>query len=139
MAHQIEIDYGNYISINIDNIIKLIPKLLPSPYRIKRLRYILVSDDELLKINQDHLKHDFYTDIITFDYSESHLINGEIYISMDRVKENSKGEFIREFIRVVVHGVLHMIGYNDKSEEEKTEMRLMENVWIEKLLVSRET
>jgi len=139
MSHKIEIDYGKYNSINIDEYIALIPGLLPEGFRLKRIRYILVSDDELLSINQKHLHHDFYTDIITFDYSKGHVLNGEIYISMDRVKDNATDDFITEFLRVVSHGVLHMIGYKDKEKEDIEEMRLMENMWIEKMLVSRET
>ena len=83
------------------------------------------SDDYLLEINKKHLNHDYYTDIITFDYSEK-KISGDLLISIDRVKENAKTfsvSFIHELNRVVIHGVLHLCGYNDKTEEEKADAK----------------
>jgi probable rRNA maturation factor len=94
------------------------------------LQYIFCSDEELLKINQQFLKHDEYTDIITFDYSEGKTISGDIYISIDRVFENArdnKVSQIEELHRVLVHGVLHLCGLMDKSKEESTKMRQNEN------------
>jgi probable rRNA maturation factor len=94
------------------------------------LSVVFCSDEFLLKINQNHLNHDTYTDIITFDYSENGLINGEIYISTERVKENA-GRFsvseINELQRVMAHGVLHLCGYGDKSDLETQVMRDKEN------------
>jgi probable rRNA maturation factor len=94
------------------------------------LSFVFCSDEFLLKINQDHLNHDTYTDIITFDYSDNGLISGEIYISTERVKENA-GRFsvseINELQRVMAHGVLHLCGYGDKSEFETQLMRDKEN------------
>jgi probable rRNA maturation factor len=94
------------------------------------LSFVFCSDEFLLKINQDHLNHDTYTDIITFDYSDNGLISGEIYISTERVKENA-GRFsvseINELHRVMAHGVLHLCGYGDKSEFETQLMRDKEN------------
>ena len=139
MNHSIEIDYGNFNSINIDKYLSQIPELLSEGYRIRRLSYLLVSDEELLEVNQKHLQHDFYTDIITFDYSKGFALDGEIFISIDRVKENSKNDFLKELLRVVCHGVLHMMGFNDKSDAEIKLMREMEDMWIDKMLVSRET
>ncbi len=139
MNRRIEIDYGNFISINIDKYAELIPSLLPEQFRVKKLRYILVSDNELLEINLKYLQHDFYTDIITFDYSKGKVLSGEIYISMERVEDNAEGDVLNELLRVVSHGVLHLIGYKDKTDDDKITMRMMENMWIEKMLVSRET
>ena len=102
--------------------------------KINELQYILVSDDYLLQLNKDYLNHDTYTDIITFDYSNTnHDIEGEIYISIDRVKENAleykvASEF--EFSRVVIHGLLHLIGYDDKTPKQKEVMRQKENHYI---------
>ncbi len=103
---------------------------------LTRLNYIFCSDDELLKMNQDSLNHDTYTDIITFDLSEvKGEIIGEIYISTDRVKENAKeysnNNFEQELKRVLVHGALHLIGFNDKSDKEEAIMRNKENEYIE--------
>ena len=79
------------------------------------ISYLFCSDDYLLKINKQFLKHNFYTDIITFDYSEKNKIEGEIFISIDRVKENAitfKQPFQKELMRTIIHGVLHLCGYD---------------------------
>ncbi|MGB5229647.1 MAG: rRNA maturation RNase YbeY [Eudoraea sp.] len=94
------------------------------------LSYIFCSDEYLIKINQKYLGHDTYTDIVTFNYSEEDVISGEIYISVDRVRENAvkfKEDFNKELRRVMAHGVLHLLGYNDKSKNEKEEMRTKED------------
>ena len=97
------------------------------------ISYTFVDDEELLRINKDFLNHDFYTDIITFDEVVDTTINGEIFISLDRIKENSldTGSYQNEFLRVVVHGVLHLIGYDDHSSTEKLLMREKEDNYIE--------
>ena len=93
------------------------------------IRYLFCSDEALLKINQDYLNHDTFTDIITFDYSEDDLISAEIYISTERVKDNAedfKVDVDNELKRVMVHGVLHCCGYGDSTENLKAEMRALE-------------
>jgi len=99
------------------------------------LNYIFMSDEELLKINQQYLNHDTYTDIITFDNSEDEgCIHGDIFISIDRVTENAenfKTEFETELRRVLAHGLLHLCGYKDKSEKEAELMRGMEENALE--------
>lgn len=105
---------------------------------LQRLDYIFCSDDYLLNINQTYLQHDFYTDIITFDLSESNVIAGEIYISTDRVKENArdlKVLFETECLRVIFHGALHLCGYKDKTLKQQTQMRKKENEYIERYLL----
>ena len=98
------------------------------------LTYIFCSDDQLLKINQDFLKHDFYTDIITFDMSSSGAnMEGEIYISVDRVKDNSLlyiTEYNNELHRVIFHGALHLCGYKDKTAQQKILMRELEDKYL---------
>jgi rRNA maturation RNase YbeY len=93
--------------------------------------FLFCSDDYLLQMNRDYLQHDTLTDIITFDLSESKpFISGEIFISLDRVLENSKlfnVEFSEELHRILIHGVLHLIGFKDKSAEESALMRAQEN------------
>ena len=104
-------------------------------YIIQNICYIFMSDDELLKINQMHLQHDDYTDIITFDLSDTEAsIDGEIYISVDRIQENAKNfncSIEDELIRVISHGVLHLMGYKDKSEIDSQKMKDAENNSIE--------
>ena len=102
---------------------------------------VLCSDPYLLVLNKKHLNHDYFTDIITFSYNEENKISGDLFISVDRLKENAKlnaVDFCKEMERVVYHGVLHLCGYNDKSEEEIFVMRAKENYYLE-LNVSRET
>jgi rRNA maturation RNase YbeY len=94
------------------------------------IAYIFSNDEYVLQINQQFLQHDFYTDIITFDYSTNEKIESEIYISIDRVKENAKElntTFKKEICRVIVHGVLHLCGLKDKTKAQQNEMRAAEN------------
>lgn len=94
------------------------------------INYIFCDDEYLLKINQEHLQHDYYTDIISFDYSIGSEINGDMFISVERVQENAIDfdvAFDEELKRVLVHGILHYCGYNDKSEAEELLMRSKED------------
>ena len=94
---------------------------------------IFCSDDYLLSVNKEYLNHDYYTDIITFDYSVDTEISGDLFISIDRVKENSTEfnvPFLNELHRVLVHGVLHLCGYGDKSPDEETLMRSKEDFYL---------
>lgn len=96
---------------------------------VGELNYIFCSDSYLLNINQKYLHHDTFTDIITFDYTEGNAISGDIYISVERVKENKttyQVTFKNELLRVMSHGVLHLLGYKDKNEEDVLKMRLKE-------------
>jgi probable rRNA maturation factor len=97
------------------------------------LNYIFCSDDYLLEINKQYLGHDTYTDIITFDYSDGEAISGDIFISIDRVKENAenfKQPFEKELNRVIIHGVLHLCGYKDKTRPDKAKMREGEDKYL---------
>lgn len=98
--------------------------------KLKSLSFNFRSDEELLQMNKQFLHHNTYTDIITFDYSEEDRLSGEIYISIDRVKENAekfKTEASNELLRVMAHGVLHLCGYKDKSPLQQKKMRAAEN------------
>ena len=98
-----------------------------------QIDYIFCDDEYLLDINIKYLDHDTYTDIITFDYTEEKVIGGDIFISVDRLKENAslfKVDFNDELLRVMSHGVLHLLGYKDKSEEDSDVMRNKENECI---------
>ena len=98
------------------------------------LNYIFCSDNYLLVINREHLNHDYYTDIITFDHSEENKkVESDIFISVDRVKENADSlsiSFHQELSRVMAHGLLHLFGYSDKTSEEKIIMREKEDACI---------
>ena len=100
-------------------------------YKVGELNYIFCSDDYLLEINKQYLDHDYYTDIITFDNSEEDgKLEGDIYVSIDRVKENADHigvSFDIELRRVLVHGLLHLIGFNDSDEDLKQQMRAKED------------
>ncbi|HEY2721102.1 MAG TPA: rRNA maturation RNase YbeY [Chitinophagaceae bacterium] len=101
---------------------------------LDKLSYIFCNDQYLLKINQKYLKHDFYTDIITFDLSESQKSKtGEIYISIDRVKDNASllhEPFQTELHRVIFHGALHLCRYDDKTRKQQSRMRILENHYL---------
>jgi rRNA maturation RNase YbeY len=97
---------------------------------IESIGYVFCDDEFLHGINLEHLEHDTYTDIITFDYGSSDILEGEIYISIDRVRENALDlhqEFEEELRRVMVHGMLHMLGFDDHTAEDKQKMRLLED------------
>ena len=118
---------------NLRDLLNLISK--KKNQRISQLNYVLVDDEALLEINMKHLQHDTYTDIITFDLRDdlSGPVEGEIYISIDRVKENAEVvgvDFENEFIRVVSHGLLHLLGYKDKTAAQAKEMRQEEEACL---------
>jgi len=103
--------------------------------KLSSINYIFCSDKRLLEINQQFLDHDYYTDIITFDLSETNSTVAEIYISIDRVKDNAKNidtSFRSELHRVIFHGALHLCGYKDKSKAEKRVMREKEELYLKK-------
>jgi len=113
----------------VDSVKSAIHKLYPTT-RLKKIDVYGVSDEELLSINKKHLEHDYYTDIITFDYSRGNKISGELYVSLERVEENALAlglSYESELTRVVAHGILHLIGFKDKTEEEEKAMRSKED------------
>jgi rRNA maturation RNase YbeY len=102
--------------------------------KLEQLQYIFCSDDYLLEINKQHLKHNYYTDIITFDLSEKpNSVIGEIYISVDRVRDNAQNyevSFKQELLRVIFHGALHLCGLKDKTEKDQVLMRKAEDKYL---------
>lgn len=101
--------------------------------RIGDISIIFCSDNYILDVNQKYLQHDYFTDIITFDYCEGDRLSGDLFISIDSVKENAQEygvEFDDELNRVMVHGILHLIGYDDHTEEDITVMRKKENYYL---------
>jgi probable rRNA maturation factor len=113
--------------------------ILSNGYELSALNYIFCSDEYLLQINKEHLDHDYYTDIITFDNSEMpEEIESDVFISIDRVKENAQNQdisFMEELHRVMVHGLLHLFGQHDKTEEDKKVMREKEDLCLSLLKI----
>ena len=119
-----------------DNLEKWITKgIRKEKFKVSNINFIFCNDVYLKKINKKHLSHDYNTDIITFDNSvERKTIEGDIFISIDRIKQNSiayKTTFRDELHRVLAHGILHLLGYDDKDESGKIEMRKMEDRWLD--------
>jgi probable rRNA maturation factor len=120
--------------IHNNHIEKLINNLIINELKqLGDITVIFCSDEYLLDMNKQYLNHDYYTDIITFDYVEGDTISGDLFISFDRIKDNSKefvNELIMEIYRVVFHGVLHLVGYKDKKDEEQVLMKEKENYYL---------
>ncbi|WP_321425271.1 rRNA maturation RNase YbeY [uncultured Bacteroides sp.] len=98
--------------------------------KIGEIAYIFCSDEKILEVNREYLQHDYYTDIITFDYCEDNVLSGDIFISLDTVKSNSeqfKTTYDEELHRTIIHGILHLCGINDKGEGEREIMEAAEN------------
>jgi len=101
--------------------------------KIQNLNFLIVGDKRMIHFNKTYLNHDYSTDIITFDNSENKKISGDIVISIERVKENSKKYKVKledELRRVMAHGLLHLLGYDDKNEKEKKRIRKKENYYL---------
>lgn len=123
-----EFDLSNFnVEANIEKLVNNENKTLGD------VNYIFCSDAYLLGINRQYLNHDYYTDVISFDYCEDNVISGDIFISVDTVADNAKEygvTFEKELARVMIHGVLHFVGYNDKSDQEVPVMRAKENQYL---------
>lgn len=99
----------------------------------QNITYIFCSDEYLLNVNRQYLNHDYYTDIITFDYVKEKEISGDLFISYDRIVDNAKTFGVScetELLRVMIHGVLHLIGYDDLTDEDEAEIHKMEDFYI---------
>ena len=129
----IEYVYNTGFSLKNENsVTSWIKKVIVSEKRtLGELVFAFFNDEDLRQINLKHLKHDYYTDVISFDASEGERVNGNIAVSVDRVKENAKtysSSFDKELYRVMVHGVLHCLGYKDNTKKEKALIRKTENL-----------
>lgn len=122
-------------SVNTDYTKWLEEIILSEEKKIGEINYIFCDDEYLLKVNQDYLQHDYYTDIITFDYVKGKTISGEIFVSLQRISDNASTlskDYEEELRRVLAHGVLHLSGYKDKTEEEEQLMRSKEDFYLAK-------
>ncbi|MFC2152817.1 rRNA maturation RNase YbeY [Bacteroidota bacterium] len=120
--------------ILLKNWIKL--TILEEKHKLGNINFIFTSDNYLLKINKEYLSHNYFTDIVTFNYCENNLINGDIFISVDTIENNSalfNVAFTSELHRVMIHGILHLIGYDDQNAEDKRKMSEKENHYLERL------
>lgn len=109
--------------------------ILSEEKKLGEINYIFCDDEYLLKVNQDYLQHDYYTDIITFDYVKGKTISGEIFVSLQRISDNASTlsrNYEEELRRVLAHGILHLCGYKDKTEEEELQMRGKEDHYLAK-------
>ncbi|MEY2963461.1 MAG: hypothetical protein RL754_722 [Bacteroidota bacterium] len=116
-------------NVELQTVIDAIKVLYPK-VKLGKITAEWLSDEQLLEVNRQHLDHDYYTDIITFDYTRGNRISGELLLSIDRVHDNARTQGVseeQEEARVLAHGVLHLIGYKDKTEEESAEMRFKED------------
>ena len=126
-----EVDYSVQTPSKLKAWIKAASK--KEGFRVGNINYILCSDSYLLQMNIQYLKHKTLTDIITFDYSDDDQVSGDIFISIERVADNAKKYSVSpdtELKRVMIHGVLHLMGYSDKSKTKKAEMRKKENEYL---------
>ncbi len=119
--------WKNWIKASIEN----------EGYKAGDINYIFCDDEYLLQINKDYLQHDYYTDVIGFQYSEGKQVSGDIYISVERIGDNAKEnqiDFKNELARVVIHGVLHFMNYKDKTDADIKKMRELESQYISNII-----
>lgn len=105
-------------------------------FSVGEITYIFCSDEKELEVNREFLGHDYYTDVITFDYSTADVVNGDIFISLDTVRSNAEmvgATFADELLRIIIHGVLHLTGQADKTPETRAEMTRKENLALAKI------
>lgn len=134
--HKIELFYEDISPLKLQksHIKTHVKRLIESELKKQGdISLIFCSDKYLLNINVEYLNHNYFTDIITFNYIEGNTISGDLFISIERVKENAvefNTTWIKELYRVIFHGVLHLVGYNDKTSLEKKEMREKEDLYL---------
>jgi len=130
--------YSNEIpGLPLDSLVNTLPVLVETEgFDLGEITIIFCTDEELLELNKQHLSHDYFTDIITFNYNDGKTLSGDLFVSTDRILDNAKqleAPFTEELHRVCYHGVLHLVGYNDKTDADCLLMREKENYYLNKL------
>ncbi len=130
--------YSNEIpGLPLDSLVNTLPVLVETEgCDLGEITIVFCTDEELLELNKQHLSHDYFTDIITFNYNDGKTLSGDLFVSTDRILDNAKQlevPFIEELHRVCYHGVLHLVGYNDKTDADCLLMREKENYYLNKL------
>ena len=130
--------YSNEIpGLPLDSLVKTLSVLVETEgCNLGEITIIFCTDEELLELNKQHLSHDYFTDIITFNYNDGKTLSGDLFVSTDRILDNAKQlevPFTEELHRVCYHGVLHLVGYNDKTDADCLLMREKENYYLNKL------
>jgi len=130
--------YSNEIpGLPLDSLVQTLPVLVETEgCDLGEITIIFCTDEELLELNKQHLSHDYFTDIITFNYNDGKTLSGDLFVSTDRILDNAKKlevPFTEELHRVCYHGVLHLVGYNDKTDADCLLMREKENYYLNKL------
>ena len=130
--------YSNEIpGLPLDSLVQTLPVLVETEgCDLGEITIIFCTDEELLELNKQHLSHDYFTDIITFNYNDGKTLSGDLFVSTDRILDNAKQlevPFTEELHRVCYHGVLHLVGYNDKTDADCLLMREKENYYLNKL------
>jgi rRNA maturation RNase YbeY len=130
--------YSNEIpGLPLDSLVNTLPVLVETEgFDLGEITIIFCTDEELLELNKQHLSHDYFTDIITFNYNDGKTLSGDLFVSTDRIFDNAKQlevPFTEELHRVCYHGVLHLVGYNDKTDADCLLMREKENYYLNKL------
>ncbi|MBI5220161.1 MAG: rRNA maturation RNase YbeY [Bacteroidia bacterium] len=124
---------------NGDSVINCFTEIIKrEDHKADEVIFIFCSDNYLLDLNIKYLSHDYFTDVISFDYSENNVISGDIFISVDRIRENAEKfnvTFQNELLRVMIHGLLHLFGYNDKTPAQKAAMTAKEDEYLKLLNV----
>ncbi len=133
----IQFFFENIDKITIDSTlaVRLEDIILTEGKKPGDINYIFCDDEYLLQVNKEYLQHDYYTDIITFDYVKGKTISGDIFVSLPRIFDNAETlskDFDSEFFRVLAHGILHLCGYKDKTDEEISELRNKEDYYLNK-------
>lgn len=135
MSIKIFYDNTSYRIRSWKKVVKILNEVIEKEEKFSGdLSFIITNDDYLRKLNVQFLEHDYFTDVITFNYNTKNLVNGEVYISLETVRQNALNYNVslnNEIKRVVIHGVLHLIGFDDKSENQRTEMRKQEDLWLD--------